>query len=577
MKEDYGSESLLPYSYAGNMGHINRWAGEPFFHRFGASRLKRTICSTAAGAAWQAHCGEKAGTTSETAADSSLIIAWGINVKTTNVHFWPIIQQCRKKGGKLVVIDPYRNKTAKAANLYLPVQPGGDTALALGVLKLILERGSEDREYIEKETTGFSEFSDYVTGIGWGKIEKASGLSKLQIDAFAQLLEENPRTFFRLGIGMTRNTRGAMSVRAIIGLAAALGLYDGAKGRGVLASSRAFYGNNEKLVHSSLATVQTRQINMVQLGQALTSLKPAIHGLFVFNSNPLSVAPDSSRVRKGLERTDLFTIVHEQVMTPTARYADLLLPSTTSFENSDVYTAYGHFQMGVTQPVILPVGEALSNFDLFQTLAKKMGYTDPPFQQTVDERIGAYLNGLAGIDKSINPSTIEAGKWVSSIHADADHPKNKDMFHFVSQKTEAGVPAFACIRPPLEFDNPDLKSRYPLKLITPPATHLLNSTFGECFPNEIGKLLIHPRDAFPRKISTGDRLRLNNHRGETIREAWVTEDTQPGLVVAEGIYWENAASALTAINDLTSQKTTDLGGGSTFHEARVEITRVSED
>lgn len=571
IKETHGGQAVLPYSYAGNMGHINRWAGEPFFNRFGASRLNRTICSSAAGAAWQTHCGNRAGSPPETAADSSLIIAWGINVKTTNIHFWPIIQQCRKKGGQLVVIDPYRNKTAKAADIYLPVLPGGDGALALGALKHILASGLENHEYIKKQTTGFNELHNYLSSLSWESIEKSSGLSQKQIESFAKLLGENPRTFIRIGFGMTRNTGGAMSLRAIISLAAALGLIEGVNGRGVLSSSRAFYGNHEKLVYTSLAKSQTRQVNMVQLGQALTSLDPPIKGLIVFNSNPLSVAPDSSRVRKGLEREDLFTVVHEQVMTPTARYADLLLPATTSFENRDVYTAYGHFQMGVTQPVIAPLGEALSNFDLFQTLADKMGYTEPPFRQMIGERIEDYLAGLKGIDTSINTSTIEAGQWIGSIHDNSGHPLNKEPFHFVSHDTEPAVPAFPCIMPTLEFSNPDLLSRYPLKLITPPATHLLNSTFGERYPAESGQLLIHPRDAAVRNISTGDPVRLKNHRGETIRRARVTEDTQPGLVVAEGIYWETIATEHTAINDLTSQNTTDMGGGSTFHESLVEV------
>ncbi|MBU2645372.1 molybdopterin-dependent oxidoreductase [bacterium] len=576
IQTEHGSEALLPYSYAGNMGHINRWAGEAFFHRFGASRLKRTICSAAAGAAWQAHCGEKAGSDPETAADASLIIAWGINIKTTNVHFWPIVQQSHKRGGQLVVIDPYRNKTAKAADLYLPIQPGGDVALALGALKLILECRAENRAYIESQTSGFAEFSDNVADITWTDIETASGLSKDQITAFAELLKKNPRTFIRIGIGMTRNTGGAMSVRAILSLAAVLGLFDGTAGRGVLLSSRAFYGNSESLIHTRLAEKQTREVNMVQLGHALTLLKPAIHGLFVFTSNPLSVAPDSSIVRKGLAREDLFTVVHEQVMTPTARFADLLLPATTSFENSDVYTAYGHFQMGITQPVIPPIGEAISNFDLFQTLAKKMGYTDPPFLQSVDTRIHSFLRDLSGIDDAVDTSAIAAGTWISSIHRHAAHPKNRTRFYFVSRKTAPGTPAFACLMPLLEFSDPDLRSRYPLKLITPPAPHLLNSTFGESYAEETGQLLIHPQDASERKIVTGDRIRISNHRGESVREARVSIDTQPGLVVAEGIYWGNRASEYTGINDLTSQKTTDLGQGSTFHESLVEVAGMSQ-
>lgn len=352
IRSTHGSEALLPYSYAGNMGQIQRWAGEPFFHRYGASRLKRTVCSTAASSAWKAHCGSRPGTPPEQAAEAGLVVAWGINIKTTNIHFWPLIQKSRKKGGKLVVIDPYRNKTAKGADLYLPVKPGGDTALALGTLRVILENGAENRAWIESRTVGFEDLKGVVNSLSWKEIEAAAGISRSLITEFATLLAQNPRSFIRIGMGMTRNTTGAMSIRAILCLAAALGLFDGKKGQGVLLSSGAFSGNSESLIHTSLAEKTTRQINMVQLGDALTSLTPAIHGLMVFCSNPLSIAPDASKVRQGLKRDDLFTVVHEQVLTPTARYADLLLPATTSFENKDVYTAYGHFYMGITEPVI---------------------------------------------------------------------------------------------------------------------------------------------------------------------------------------------------------------------------------
>jgi len=567
----YGGEALLPYSYAGNMGHISRWSGEPFFHRFGASRLKRTVCSTAASAAWKAHCGHRAGSPPEEAGESSLIIAWGINVKTTNIHFWPHIQQCRKKGGQLVVVDPYRNNTGNAADLYLPVKPGGDAALALGVIKQILENGLENRDTINGKTVGFEKLETYVRNLSWEVVESQSGIQKARIRAFAELLVNNPRTFIRIGMGMTRNTTGAMSVRAVLSLAAVLGLFDGKKGQGVLASSRAFFGNSETLVHSSLAKKQTREINMVQLGKALTRLKPAVHGLFVFNSNPLSIAPDASQVRKGLEREDLFTVVHEQVMTPTARYADLLLPATTSFENDDVYTAYGHFYMGITHPVIPPVGESINNFELFQELAIRMGYTDPPFSQSIHDRIGNFVKGLAGIDPSLDLSTIQDGKWIKSIHSDTTHAINQKTFHFESPDVEPGTPGFACLRPLLEFDDPDLVSRFPLKLITPPALHLLNSTFGECYLHKTGLLLIHPQDAAKYQIASGQLVQISNYRGTTIREARVTDGTQPGLVVAEGIYWENEVTGQTGINDLTSQKTTDMGEGSTFHESRVTL------
>lgn len=571
IRDRFGGEALLPYSYAGNMGHINRWAGEPFFHRYGASGLKHTICSTAAGAAWKTHCGTRPGRSPAAAADAGVVVAWGINIKTTNVHFWPFIQKSRRKGGKLVVIDPYRNKTAKAADLYLPVRPGGDTALALGTLKAILETGSENRDYINSRTEGFDGLESYVTELGWQEIEKGSGVSQSQIELFAGLLAESPGSFFRIGMGLTRNTSGSMSVRAILCLAAALGSFEGKPGQGVLLSSGAFSGNKEALLHPSLSEKPTRQINMIQLGEALTSLKPAVQALFVFNSNPLSVAPDASRVRMGLEREGLFTVVHEQLITPTARYADLLLPATTSFENSDVYTAYGHFYMGTTRPVIPPSGEAISNFDLFQTLGRKMGYTDAPFFQSLKERLDDFISGLSGIDPSRDTAEIETGEWIHSIFADPNLSNEPAPFQFTCQDLPPEVPVFPSLIPNVEFNDPDLKSRFPLKLITPPASNLLNSTFGEAWRKDTGRLLIHPLDAAGGNIQTGQKVRIRNHRGSTIREARVTEDTQPGLIVAEGIYWENPESGQTGINELTSQKTTDLGEGSTFHESRARI------
>lgn len=572
IKEKHGGEALLPYSYGGNMGQINRFAGEPFFHRYGATRLNRTICSKAAGSAWKAHCGTRAGTPPDTAADAELIIAWGINIKTTNIHFWPVIQKSRKNGGKLVVIDPYRNKTAKGADIYLPVSPGGDAALALGALKAILKDGSENRSYIETQTSGFKTLETYLQTLSWTKIEADSGISRDTIRKFAKLLAEHPRTFIRIGMGMTRNTAGAMSVRAVLCLAAALGLFKGEEGQGVLLSSGAFSGNNEALVHSSLSAVQTRQVNMVQLGETLNRLEPAIRALMIFNSNPLSIAPDSSQVRKGLKREDLFTVVHEQVVTPTARYADLLLPATTSFENNDVFTAYGHFYMGVIHPVIPPAGESISNFNLFQTLAQKMGYKDPPFFQSLEERINDYTSGLTGIDPDLDPVTIQNGNWIQSLRSRPEDSSRKVPFRFTCTDMAHDVSSFPCLTTKMEFSDPDLSSRYPLKLITPPSTHLLNSTFGEFYQNHTGRVLIHPDDAAG--IQSGELVRLFNHRGSTIREASVTEDTQPGLVVAEGIFWESPADDGSGINDLTSQKTTDLGEGSTFHESRTAIERI---
>jgi anaerobic selenocysteine-containing dehydrogenase len=575
IKREHGGEALLPYSYAGNMGAVARWAGYPFFHRYGASRLLHTICSTAAKDAWSAHCGSLPGSPPEKASHADLIVAWGIDIKVTNVHFWPIVTEARRRGAKLVVIDPYRNRTAKAADFYFPVRPGGDAALALGLAKVLLERGRLDRKFIEQYTDGFDEFARLLNENSIDALVEDTGLSREQFDELADLIVENPKTFIRIGIGLTRNTTGAMSARAITCLAAALGLFDGKPGRGALLMSSAFSGDSSRLEYPQLLEQPTRSINMVQLGDALTKLTPPVKALFVYSSNPLSVAPDASRVREGLAREDLFTVVHEQFVTPTARYADLLLPATTSFENHDVYTGYGHFQMGRVEPVIPTRGEALSNFDLFQRLAEKMGYDEEPFRQTVGERLDDYIGTLRGLSDAVRKEGLQPGVTVTSdkLASGGNYSSFEGgRFQFASQHAEPAIPQ---VLPSLEFANAKLQARLPLRLITPPMLGLLNSTFGERFPKEIGTVMIHPQDAAARNLKAGELVEIFNDRGRNRRALVISEDTQPGLVVMQGIYWENPASDTTGVNDLTSQQTTDLGGGGTFHEALVDVRSLA--
>ncbi|MCP4751683.1 MAG: molybdopterin-dependent oxidoreductase [Proteobacteria bacterium] len=577
IKEEHGGEALLPYSYAGNMGLIDRWAGYPFFHKYGASQLLPTICSAAVGDGWLAHYGALPTSSLTIAERSDLIIAWGINYRVTNVHFMPIVKAARKRGAKVLVIDPYRNKTAEAADFYYPVRPGGDTALALGVLKYLKETDRLDGKFIENHTQDFEKLESYLEGKTLAYFSEESGLSEDKVREIGDLIADNPKTFIRIGIGLTRNTQGAMSVRAVACLAAALGLFDGGEGRGAAASSVRFSGDKNRLTYQSLLEKPTRTINMVQLGRALTELTPTIKALFVYNSNPLSVAPDAGQVRRGLERSDLFTVVHEQFMTPTARYADLLLPATTSFETSDIFGTYGHYSFGRTEPVLPPQGEALRNFDLFQTLARKMGYQDPAFLQSVEERIDDYVSTMIGISETDRQNGIRPGEYVESEWEaiGGDYSKFQGArFRFAAELDDLAQSDIPVVVPTLEFSDPALKERYPYMLITPPNSDLLNSTFGERHPNETGTVLIHPLDAKKESITTGRRVELFNHRGRTVRIATVSDKTQPGLLVAEGIYWEDQASEHTGINDLTSQATTDLGGGSTFHESRTGIRVV---
>jgi anaerobic selenocysteine-containing dehydrogenase len=576
IRHRYGGEAILPYSYAGNMGAVNRFAGYPLFHKLGTSQLDQTICTAAAGAGWEKQCGDIPGCPPENAADAELIVAWGINIKVSNVHFWQYVSSARKKGARLLVIDPYRNQTVKSADSYLQVKPGGDSALALGVMKTLIDRDLIDRDFIDNQTEGFEELAAYLATRDWREFVKESGVSQQEIEELAALLASSPKTFVRIGIGLSRNSRGGMAVRAITSLGACLGLFGGGAGRGVLLTSGAFSGDKAKLTYPSLAPGKTRVVNMIQLGHALTSLDPEVKALIVYNANPLSVNPDGSMVRHGLAREDLFTVVHEQVMTPTAKYADLLLPATTFLENLDIYTSYGHFYLGVAQPVVEPVGEAKSNFELFQSLALKMGFDDAPFQQSCEERIVDFLEGMQGLPDGCNISEVLSGRYVHSENSCSNgrvlNGKGK-KYRFVSQDTSM-EPAFPCLTPAGESADPDLASRFPFWLITPPHPDLLNSTFGERYPDRLGEVLVHPEDAITCKVRDGEQVILRNHRGSSIRVARVTADTRRGVLVAEGIFWpvnldERGAGG---INDLTSQKLTDMGGGATFHESLVSLS-----
>ncbi len=576
IKSEYGGEALLPYSYAGNMGKVNFHAGDPFFNTYGASQLKRTICSTAAKAGWTLHYGANPGCPPEKARDADLIVAWGINIKVTNIHFMPFVVSARRAGAKFVVIDPYRNVTAEAADDHYKIRPGGDTALALGILKILLEREKLDNEFIEQYSQGFDSLKAYVESIDLETLIVKSGLESARVRELAELFAKYPKSFIRIGIGLTRNTQGAMSVRAITCLSAALGLFDGRKGGGALLSSNAFPTNSQILSFSSMIGNPTRTINMVKLGQALTDTEPPVKALFVYSSNPLSVAPDSGRVRRGLQREDLFTIVHEQFYTPTTRYADLLLPATTSFENEDIYMGYGHFQMGRIEPVIEPRGEAISNFDLFQTLARKMGFSDAAFRQTASERISTYLPAISGLPEKHRAEGIKVGDIITSDLFDVGGDFSSfdgDKFRFSVDSGDLEVPAIPCLLPNKEFDDIEITKQFPFAMITPPNSELLNSTFGERYPDKTGVVLIHPDDAAALGIKDGDRSKISNGRGSNIRLAKVSDKTQQGLLVAEGIYWANDASNHSGINDLTSQEITDLGEGGTFHESRVKISK----
>jgi len=566
----HGGEAVLPFCYAGNMGKLNRNGGFPFFHKIGATRIEQTICSAASSAGWKKHCGSAPGSPPEKVLDSSLVVLWGNNTKVSNIHFWSLVKQARKNGAKLVVIDPYRNMTAKSADWYISIAPGGDSMMALGVIKSLYEIGLVDEPKHLKESIGFTRFIETVKKLSWQEITKSCSVKADDIRVLAEMFVKYPETFIRIGIGMTRNSRGGDGIRSILCLARILGLYTGDKGKGVLCSTGSFRGGGESFTHESLMEIPSRKINMIQLGAALTALDPPVKCLMVYNANPLSVAPDSATVRKGLERDDLFTVVLEHTMTPTARYADLLLPATTFLENRDLYTSYGQFELQVAASVIEPVGEAVSNFDFFQKLAGKMGFEDAAFKEAADERIASYLRQVDGKPETAEINAVMNGERISSTYRFLESDvlqATGNSFVFTDEADLADT--FPLSATALEFDDPDLLCRFPLKLITPPHMDMLNSTFGEFYQGKEHSVMIHPQDAEQYSIKNGQKVALVNYRGTLYRKADISEDTQPGLVVAEGLFWSEQDGS--NINELTSQKLCSLGGGSLFHEVRIMI------
>jgi len=577
VKKEFGGEAILPYSYAGNMGAVNRFAGFSLFNKLGTSKLGQTICSAASDAGWKKQCDPLPGCPPENAAEAKVIIIWGINVKVSNIHFWQYVTTAKKNGARVVVIDPYRNQTAQSAEDYIQIKVGGDSALALGIIKVLLEGDSLDHDFIKNHTTGFTDLKSYVDRRDLSEFVTDSGVSEASIRTLTGLIADNPKTFIRIGIGISRNSRGAMSIRAITSLAAALGLFTGGTGRGVLLSTSAFKGDSDILTRDSLRSQPARSINMIHLGYALTGLGKPIKALIVYNSNPATVNPDGSSVRFGLAREDLFTVVHEQVMTPTAKYADILLPATTFLENMDVYTGYGHFYMGVARPVVEPAGEAKSNFDFFQALALQCGFNDDVFHETCEGRIEQYLASMDGIPEKMSVDEIMNGRLVHSTRSYAGGDVmsgSKSTFRF-SVIDRSSDPATACLLAGGEYMDPDLRARFPLQLITPPHPDLLNSTFGDKYKGELGSVIVHPEDAARFNVKDGAQIILANNRGRSKRVAQVSDNTQKGVLVAEGLFWaveENILGIGTGgINDLTSQKITDMGSGATFHESLVTI------
>ena len=592
---EFGSEAILPYSYGGTLGVLNGASMDRrFFHRLGASQLDRTICSAAGEAGLKSVLGVKLGTEPEQFVHSRYIIAWASNILGNNVHLWPFIVEARRQGAKLVVIDPYRTRTAACADWYLPINPGTDAALALSMMNVIIGENLYDADYVERYTVGFEQLREKVQEYSPERVAPWTGISACDIRKLAREYATTRPAVIRVNDGVQRSEGGGTAMRAITMLPCITGSWKEVGGGLQYATSGAFALALDKqtLARSDLMVTAlgrpARVVNMVELGKALNTLDdPPVKALFVYNSNPAAVCPDQNEVLRGLRRPDLFTVVHEQFFTDTTDYADIVLPATTFFEHKDLQGAYGHYFLQMSDQAIEPLGESRPNVELFRALAQRMGFDEDCFRESVDDMIDVALNSGNPWVRGIDRQRLETEGHIRldfqpDRQAQAFLPFAQGNFGTSSGKAELysealkaqGLDPVAQFTPPTESRHGEQAKAFPLELLARKSDNFLNSTFSN-LPSlqemeEPGLLEMSAADARSRGIAEGDTVRLFNRRGDIHLTAKVNGAVQPGVVCAR-LAWAKLSPGGQNINVLTSQKLTDLGNSATFYSVLVEV------
>ena len=580
ISREHGSEAILPYSYAGTMGVLQFGSMDRrFFHRLGASRLDRTICSTAGMAGSARVLGDRYSTEPEQFAHSRLIVAWGANILGTSVHLWPFIVEARRRGARFYTIDPVRNRTGQLADKHFFIRPGSDLALALGLMHVIVGENLHDADYVERYTNGFAELRARAAAHPPERTEALTGIPREDIVTLARELATTQPAAIRLNYGVQRSERGGAAVSAITALGALTGSWRHLGGGVSLSTSHAYRFNADAVERPDLQPGgPKRLVNMTRLGHALTELNdPPVKALFVYNSNPASIAPRQNTVLAGLARPDLFTVVAEQFQTCTADYADIVLPATTFLEHKDLYRSYGHYYIQLADAAVPPPGECRTNTSLFRALATRMGFDDPCFADTDDDLIDQALSSghafLAGIDRR----RLEREYSVRLNVAPAGEPFRPFVnggYGTPSGKCELG-PEAQDYDPPSEsrLGDADLAGRFPLEMISPKNDDSMNSTFGYLGVRdaETSRLAIHPADASARTIRDGDPVRIFNDRGELRLTARVTPDIAAGVVSCPSLRWQKLAADRRNANVLVSDRLTDIGGGPVFYSTLVQV------
>ncbi|KQQ96214.1 molybdopterin-dependent oxidoreductase [Massilia sp. Leaf139] len=591
-------QAILPYSYCGTMGLVQGEAmSMRFFNKLGASLLDRTICATAGFTGYKYTIGASIGTDMEQFQDAKLILIWGGNPIASNLHFWMRAQEAKRRGAKLIAIDPYRSLTAEKCHEHIALLPGTDAAFALGLMHVLIAEDLLDHDYIANYTLGFEELRERAAEWTPERTAETCGISAQEIVDLARLYgstaQRGEPVAIRCNYGVQRARGGGMAVRNMSCLPALVGAWRHAAGGIQLSTSGSFPANKAKLQRPDLLAGRTpRTINMTTIGDDL--LKPAspefgpqVEAVIVYNANPLAIAPDSAKVQQGFEREDLFTVVLEQFQTDSADYADILLPATTQLEHVDAHLAYGHLYMMANNAAIAPMGEAKPNSEIFRLLAARMGFTDDCFTESDDELAAQAFDKTHTRAIHFDWEALKQKGWQKLNMPDAPFaeggfptPSGKCEFYSASMAQDGLDPLPAYIAPyESAASNPELAKKYPLGMISPPARNFLNSTFVNVQSLRATEgephLDIHPNDAAMRGIAHGDMARIFNDRGSFIAKARVTEKARPGLVVGLSIWWKKLAKDGKNANEVTSQRLTDMGRAPTFYDTLVQVEKAA--
>jgi anaerobic selenocysteine-containing dehydrogenase len=573
-------EQILPYSYAGTMGLVQGESmSQRFFHRLGASLLERTICAAAGSAGHRITLGPGIGVDVELADQAKLIIFWGCNAITSSVHFWARAQQAKRAGARLIAIDPYRSLTAEKCHTHIALLPGTDGALALGLMHVLVRDDLIDHEYVERHTVGFEQLRERVRLWDPGRVASICGIDAAEIESLAQLYATTRPALIRANYGLQRVRGGGMAMRNIACLPALVGAFRDAAGGMFLSTGGNFTIDVQALSRPDLLAGRSpRTINMSSIGPALLETTAPIRALIVYNSNPVAVAPDSTRVMAGFAREDLFTVVLEHFQTDTADYADIVLPATTQLEHLDVIKPYGHYYMVANNPAIRPLGETKPNTEIFRLLARAMGFDEPCFQDS-DEIIAQ-----AAISEDWDFGAVRAQGWkrIGPSQGVARFAEGKfntptGKVEFCSAAASAlGLDALPDYTAPLEDTRSEIASRFPLAMISPPARNFLNSSFVNVSSLRAVEgepwLDIHPDDASDRGVIDGSYVRVFNDRGSLRLRARVTDRARRGVVVALSVWWKKLAGDRKNANELTrSDRLTDIGRGPLFYDCLVQV------